>query len=188
MCITFINNSVSPRNATLKISVNINHLHLSTWHFAKIRQLYLKLQLFDLNLFDFFLSIFMRQEFKKKKKHSYCLMKTAGNGFQRTENYSPIPIRETWILKSQFFLGWHPTFYLNYKHSGNQLFQELKEIFNLKLTELFFFPTGKRNSVWCLWSLHILPYKARQNAFRIAFSSLPSFFFFFPPFPLSFFP
>lgn len=132
MCITLINNCFNPRKATLKISVNINHLHLSTWHFAKIRQLYLKLQLFDLNLFDFFSFYFYGA--RVQKKHSYCLMKTAGNAFQKTENYSPIPIRETWILKTQFFLGCHPTFYLNYKHSGNQLFQELKEIFNLKLT------------------------------------------------------
>lgn len=92
MCITFINNSLNPGKATLEISVNINHLHLSAWHFAKIRQLYLKLQLFDLHLFDFFLSIFMGQEFKKKKKHSYCLMKTAGNAFQKQRTALPFPL------------------------------------------------------------------------------------------------
>ena len=83
MCIAFINTSFNPRTVALKIAVNINHLHLSTWHFGKIRQLYQKLQLFDLNLFDLFFFFFYFYGAKVQKKHSYCLMKTAGNAFHK---------------------------------------------------------------------------------------------------------
>lgn len=94
MCITFIRNSSNPRDVTLKITLTINHLYLSAWHFGKIQQLYKKkksLQIFDLNPFDlfFFLSVFMGQRFKKK--HSYCLMKTAGNALHKQRTALQFP-------------------------------------------------------------------------------------------------
>lgn len=93
MCITFIRNSSKPRGVTLKITLTIHHLHLSAWHFGKIQQLYKKksLQIFDFNPFDlfFFLSVFMGQRFKKK--HSYCLMKTAGNALHKQRTALQFP-------------------------------------------------------------------------------------------------
>lgn len=134
MCIAFINTSFNPRTVALKIAVNINHLHLSTWHFGKIRQLYQKLQLFDLNLFDLFFFFFLFLWGKGSKKAQLLFNENSRQCISQTENCSPIPFWETGILKSQFLLGNHPTLYSNYKHSGSQLFEELKEIFNLKLT------------------------------------------------------
>lgn len=134
MRVSFINTGFNPRNVALKIAVNINHLHLSTWHFGKIWQLYQKLQLFDLNSFDLLFFFFLFLWGKGSKTAQLLFNENSRQCFSQTENCSPIPIWETWILKSQFLLGNHPTFYSNYKHSGYQLFEELKEIFNLKLT------------------------------------------------------
>lgn len=136
MCITFIRNSSNPRDVTLKITQTINHLHLSAWHFGKIQQFYKKkcLQIFDLNPFDlfFFLSVFMGQKFKKKAQ--LLFNENSRQCFAQTENSSPIPIWKTWILKTQSLFRSHSTFYSNCKHSGYQLFEELKQNFNLKLT------------------------------------------------------
>lgn len=104
MWLLSINTSFNPRTVTLKIAVNINHLHLSTWHFGKIRQPYQKPNRLTwiCLIFFFFLSIFMGQRFKKAQ---LLFNENSRQCISQTENCSPIPFWETWILKSQFLLG-----------------------------------------------------------------------------------
>lgn len=136
MCITFIRNSSKPRGVTLKITLTIHHLHLSAWHFGKIQQLYKKksLQIFDFNPFDLFFFLVCFYGAKVQKKAQLLFNENSRQCFAQTENSSPIPIWKTWILKTQSLHGSHSTFYSNCKHSGYQLFEELKQNFILKLT------------------------------------------------------
>lgn len=195
MRIAFINTSFNPRNVALKIAVNINHLHLSTWHFGKIWQLYQKLQLFDLNSFDllfFFFFPFLFLWGKGSKTAQLLFNENSRQCFSQTENCSPIPIWETWILKisippwkSSYFLFKLQTFRLPTVWRIERDFQ-----FEIDI-RIFFVPTGKRNSAWCLWILcNTAPRQIRESAFHNDISIFPSVFpsvhpSFLPFFPLS---
>lgn len=184
MCLTLFNISFNPRNFALKIAVNINHLHLSTWHFGKIWQLYQKLQLFDLNFFDLLFFFFLFLWGKGSKTAQLLFNENSRQCFSQTENYSPIPIWETWILKisippwkSSYFLFKLQTFRLPTVWRIERDFQ-----FEIDI-RILFVPTGKRNSAWCLWiPCNITPFQIRQNAFPNAISILPFLPFFIPSF------
>lgn len=107
------------------------------------------LQIFDLNPFDlfFFLVCFYGAKVQKKKAQ-LLFNENSRQCFAQTENSSPIPIWKTWILKTQSLLGSHSIFYSNCKHSGYQLFEELKQNFNLKWHKNpFVFQLGKEIQV-----------------------------------------
>lgn len=136
MCITFIRNSSNPRDVTLKITLTINHLYLSAWHFGKIQQLYKKKKSSNIwleSIWSFFFLVCFYGA-KVQKKAQLLFNENSRQCFAQTENSSPIPIWKTWILKTQSLFRSHSTFYSNCKHSGYQLFEELKQNFNLKLT------------------------------------------------------
>lgn len=136
MCITFIRNSSNPRDVTLKITQTINHLHLSAWHFGKIQQFYKKKMSSNIwleSIWSFFFLVCFYGA-KVQKKAQLLFNENSRQCFAQTENSSPIPIWKTWILKTQSLFRSHSTFYSNCKHSGYQLFEELKQNFNLKLT------------------------------------------------------
>lgn len=102
-------------------------------------------------------------------------MKTAGNTLLNREPFAYSHSRDLnfkisvlpW--KSSYFLFKLQTFRLPTVWRIERDFQFKIDIRILSV------PTGKRNSVWCLWILYIILFQLRRNTFHNTISSLHSF-------------